>query len=302
MADASIESFPVNASNGSFVQRHTLPVFFVLVFLLTWPLQVVDALGSHGVLPYRVPMLAQILFVAYMPTVAAVLTAWLVGGAAGVGKLLLRLLIWRVDFRWYLVAVFGFAGVCISGVLLGNLFVAEGSVPLLSDSLRERPLGQVLLMVPALFLVVTLVNGEELAWRGFALPRLQARWNALEASLLLGLIWVVFHMPLMLTSKGAPFDAMATLSWSVQLLAASIIFTWLFNHTRGSVLLAYLLHGSINTWTRVFPLEQSSAAVGWAVTGIVCFVAVTIVLVCGPEHFSRSKKRLRITQTSTADL
>lgn len=293
MYNTSSVSSSGEGSLRSFVREHPLPVFVGLVFVLTWPLQIVDALGSHGILPYRVPVWAQVLFVAYMPTLAAVITTSFIAGRSGIKQLFCRLLIWRVGLHWYLVAVFGFAVVCILGVLLGSLVAGGSGAPLFSRELMERPLAQVFLMVPALFLVVTLVNGEELAWRGFALPRLQARWNALEASLLLGLVWIVFHLPLLLTSKGAPLDALAMTSWSVQLLAASVIFTWLFNHTRGSVLLAYLLHGSINTWTRVFPLETASPAVGWSVTGLVCLAAVTLVAVCGAEHLNRTQRRVQ---------
>jgi membrane protease YdiL (CAAX protease family) len=271
----------------SFVQRHTLPVFFIMVLLLTWPLQVVDALGSHGLLPFRVPILYQILFVAYMPMVAAVVVEGMTEGKAGIKALLQKVLIWRVGMGWYIFAIFGFALFCGGAVVLAKLLSTE-AIPLLGQEVANSSGVKMLLMVPLLFLVVTVINGEELAWRGFALPRLQERHSALTSSLLLGLVWVLFHLPLFLTSTGFPLDVLGILSRSIQLVGASVIFTWLYNHTRGSVLLAYLLHGSANTWTRVFPISESSAMVGWLLTALICLFAFFLLVVFGPTHLRRT--------------
>lgn len=285
----------------SFVQRHTLPVFFILVLLLTWPLQVVDVLGSHGLLPFRVPILYQILFVAYMPTVAAVIVTGVTEGKVGIKALLQKLLIWRVGMGWYIFALFGFSLFCGGAVVLAKLLSIK-STPLLGQEVANSSGVEMLLMVPLLFVVVTIINGEELAWRGFALPRLQERYSALTSSLLLGLVWVLFHLPLFLINTGFPLDVLGMLSRSIQLVGASVIFTWLYNHTRGSVLLAYLLHGSVNTWTRVFPISESTALVGWLLTALIFLFALFLVVVFGPQHLSRTGQRVGKTATTAVDL
>lgn len=278
-------------SQAGFVRRHTLFVFFLLVFALTWPLQIVDALGSHGLLNFRVPVVAQIFLVAYMPTLAAIITSALLGGPAAVRQLLRKLLIWRVEGRWYAVAILTFALLCGVAIAIAN-WVGHGSMlPLVSAEVAGAGWLAVL-MLPALFLVTTIVNGEELAWRGFALPRLQTHSSALRASLFLGVIWILFHLPLWLTFRGHPFSPLGMLSWSIQLMAASIIFTWLYNHTRGSVLLAYLLHGSINTWTRVFPIDTAPPLAGWLLTAGVCLVAIAVVAGFGAENLRREGPRI----------
>jgi membrane protease YdiL (CAAX protease family) len=265
----------------------------MLVFALTWPLQIIDALGSHGMLPIRVSILLQLLFVAYMPTVAALIITALTSGRTGVRTLLQKALIWRVAFHWYAVAIFGFALICGSAIILGNAVSNEPSVPLLGPDAAQLSGWQLIIMIPVLFLLTTVVNGEELAWRGFALPRLQTRWNALTSSIILGIIWAVFHLPLFFTLTGSSIDSLSILSRSIQLIGASVIFTWLYNHTHGSVLLAYLLHGSVNTWTRVFPIDQAPALAGWMMTGLVCLIAIILVMVSGAEHLRRRGQRMQ---------
>lgn len=282
-----------SASTLSLVRRHELAFFFALVFLLTWPLQIIDALGSHGVLSFRIPFWMQLIIVAYMPSVAAVIVAVIAEGRAGLRELLCKLLMWRVGVRWYVFAIFGYAALCGGAIVLGNITSEGAPFPLLTDDLFKGSPLQWLIMLPVFFLIITLTNGEELAWRGFALPRLQARWNALNSSMILGVVWVAFHLPLFFTLTDSELNFMAMASKSLQLLGASVIFTFLYNHTRGSVLLAYLLHGAANTWTRVFPIDQAPAHIGWWLTALICITAVLIVAIFGAQHLKRNGQRVQ---------
>jgi len=101
---------------------------------------------------------------------------------------------------------------------------------------------------PALFFVVLIMTdglGEELAWRGFALPRLLQRWPEVTASLILGLVWGAWHLPLLWT-EGAPLYGYPVWLLALDICAKSILFTWVFVRTRESVLIAILLHASTN--------------------------------------------------------
>ena len=256
-------------------------------------MQIIDALGSHGVLSFRVPFWMQLIIVAYMPTVAAIVAAALAEGRMGIRELLRKLLVWRVGARWYVFAIFGYAFLCGSAIIVGNILSESPPFPLLSDDLFKGSSLQWLIMLPVFFLIITLTNGEELAWRGFALPRLQARWNALNSSLILGVVWVAFHLPLFFTLTGSELNFMAMASKSLQLLGASVIFTFLYNHTRGSVLLAYLLHGAANTWTRVFPIDHAPAHIGWWLTALICITAVLLVAIFGAQHLRRNGQRIQ---------
>ena len=91
----------------------------------------------------------------------------------------------------------------------------------------------------------------------------------------------------------AELNFMAMGSKSLQLLGASIIFTFLYNHTRGSVLLAYLLHGAANTWTRVLPIDHAPAHIGWWLTAFICTTAVCLVAIFGAQHLKRNGQRIQ---------
>jgi membrane protease YdiL (CAAX protease family) len=223
-----------------------------------------------------------------MPTVAALIVTALTSGRAGVRALLRKLLIWRVGLRWYAVAILGYALVCFGTVILYNTVSGASRLPLLAQDAANA---SALLIVPVLFLINVLINGEELAWRGFALPRLQMRWNALTSSMILGVIWALFHLPLFYTLGSSQAD-MSLIGYAIQLIGASVIFTWLYNNTRGSVLLAILLHASLNTWTRVFPIDHAPPPVSWYMTGVTCLIAVITVFVFGAEDLSRTRHRV----------
>ena len=192
-----------SAADHSFIRRHQLIIFFVLVFVLTWPFLIVDALGSHGVFPFRlgIPLL---ILTGYMPTLAAVIVTGLTKGKAGIRALFGKLLISRVGFVWYLFAILGFGGLCVVAVLLYNLFGESPSLPILSKDLPPySSLIVLILNILGLYVITGIINGEELAWRGFALPRLQAKYTALTSSLILGVIWTSFHLPLFFTLTGS---------------------------------------------------------------------------------------------------
>jgi membrane protease YdiL (CAAX protease family) len=106
-------------------------------------------------------------------------------------------------------------------------------------------------------LLYAVVNTEEIAWRGFALPRLQSRYGALRATLLIWVPWTLFHLPYFFT-KGSMFQQMGFPAFASGTLALSMIFTWLFNNSRGSVLLCTLMHAALNSWPALLmPAENT---------------------------------------------
>jgi uncharacterized protein len=129
-------------------------------------------------------------------------------------------------------------------------------------------------------LFVTDGVGEELAWRGFALPRLLASYNALVASLTLGVLWALWHLPLVWTEV-APLYQQPVWLLLLDTTAKSILFTWVFLHTRGSVLVAALLHATTNLFV-VSPVVAEVGSVAlmllaalakWILVGVVIAVA-----------------------------
>ena len=277
---------------GSLGNKYPLTIFFLLVFGLTWPFMIVDALGSHEILPFRLPDLL-LLVMSYMPTLAAVIVTGWTEGKAGIRALFRKLLIGRVGLHWYIFAIFGFAAICAGAIGLANV-VSELPIPFLPDNLPQ-PLStlEAALFITFIFTISTLVNGEELAWRGFALPGLQAKYNALTSSLILGVIWGLFHLPLFFTLTSSQAGT-SFVGFLISTISLAIIFTWMYNHTRGSVLLAYLLHGSANTWTRIFAVDHNAdPLVSGFMIGLPLLVAVILVVTFGAENLSRNQKRIQ---------
>lgn len=270
-------------------KKHTLPFFFVLAVGLTWIFMITDALGSHGILPFRLPLPLMVVM-GYMPTLAAVLVAGWTEGREGIRTLFRKLFTIRVGLRWYLFAIFGMVGVYAFSIGLYNLMHHDAGLSLFSERLPQAPSWQVALMVIPMFIAIGIVNGEELAWRGFAMPRLQKKYNALTASIIMGLIWSLFHLPLFFTMTGSSQTGMPFWSFTLSTVSLSILFTWMLNNTRGSVFLAYLFHAAQNTWSQVFNIDHSHG--GDYVPWILLALAIIVVVTTGAENLSRDHARV----------
>jgi membrane protease YdiL (CAAX protease family) len=276
------------STSNSLVNKYPLAVFFLLVLGWTWPFMIWDALASHDILPFRLPI-PVMLIQSYMPTLAAVIVIGLIKGTAGIRALFRKLRIARVGFRWHIFAIFGMAATSIAALLLGNLFGFLPALPILS---KEMPTGliAVLLNATILFVVTGILNGEELAWRGFALPRLQSKYNALTSSLILSVPWTLFHLPLFFDLN---MNMGSFASFAIRIAATTILFTWMFNNTRGSVLLAYMLHAAGNTWTRIFSIDPGYYFQDWMITAVTVILAIVVTAISGAENLSRTNIRIQ---------
>lgn len=263
------------------IRRRPVLYGFVLMFACTWPIDLWAAAGSRGWVSVAVPPVLAIL-VGYGFVVAAVTMTAIVDGRAGVGALLRRFLVWRFGILWYALVLLGPFAVDLVGI--GITALLHGTAPAFDEPFLFRIVGPSfgLAAVPVFLVFDALANGEEIGWRGYALPRLQARHSALVASLVIGVVWAVWHVPKFLTEGSAqsyPF-------WLFLLdtVAKAIIFTWVFNSTGGSLLSVTLLHAAINT--SVVSLPVLPAVTGNAdtlVTLIVlhCVIAAVVVAVVG---------------------
>jgi membrane protease YdiL (CAAX protease family) len=220
-------------------ERSALVVFLVLAFCVTWAVWVPRALESIGVLDSRWATEVGAVH-AYGPAIAAVLTAMWVGRSA-LQELGARLTRWRVGGRWWAVVL---GGPALLGLATAGLHVLLGGN---WSDVRLLALDAGLAGIVPLFLVLALTDGlgEELGWRGVALPRLLERTGPVAASLLLGAVWAVWHAPLAWTD-GAALEGTPVWLLAVQLPACAVIYTWVFPHTGGSVLPAIVLHAALS--------------------------------------------------------
>jgi membrane protease YdiL (CAAX protease family) len=224
-------------------RRFPVTTFVVLALVVTWSVWVPRALVSQGYLDSEWPLTLG-RFWTYGPAVAGVLAAWLAAGRAGLRELGSRLRRWRVGWRWYGVALLGPAAFWVVVVAI-NAWLGW------SDQLGRPLIVQhgLAAAVPLLvYLALTDGLGEETGWRGYALPRQLERFAVVPASLLLGLVQAVWHLPLFWT-EGTSLYGSSPWVLLLERPAASILFTWLFLHTQGSALLAILFHASWNLCT-----------------------------------------------------
>jgi membrane protease YdiL (CAAX protease family) len=247
------------------------------MFLLTWPIDLGAAAESRGWLPFHIPFLASLL-VGYGFVIASLLVTGLAEGRAGIRALLRRFLIWRVAPRWYAVVLLGPFALALAALAITLPLVGP---PDLKQTMAHTLAGPLSLglFAPLFLLIDTLSNGEEIGWRGYLLPRMRVRWGALAASIVIGVVWAAWHIPKFLGAGGAP-PVPAGL-FLLDFVAASILYTWVANGTRDSLLLVTLLHAASNTAAVCLLPTAGPYMITYAI--LRCVAALVVVLLAGPN-------------------
>lgn len=257
------------------LQQHAVAAFFLLTFAYTWSVWGV-AYTLTG------PDISQLWIIPgiWGPLVAGALVTRVTGGdlRAWAGQATK----WRVAPRWYLIAlglpiVFGEASTVV--------YVFAGTSVEFRLISPQRIFGYVFSFV----LVLLFAGGlEEFGWRGFALPRLQAEYTALAASVIIGAAWAAWHLPLVL--MGISFGEGPPALYILWIAAAAIVLTWLYNSTGGSVLLCMLFHASNNSADLFAVRGQVSETVELLGTiadiGMWWLAALVLIGVHGIHHLS----------------
>jgi membrane protease YdiL (CAAX protease family) len=244
----------------------------VAALAITGGLQLPAFLAQRGIIPgpmerYFIPMGLG----AFGPLLAAVLVARRGAGRAGVRALFRPLRTWRVGLRWYLVALGIFGGIYVAGTAVYLALGGTGAGPWIYPPDNAERIAA-LLVFPV---------GEEIGWRGFALPRLQERHGALAASLMLGVAWAFWHTLMFLLAGLSPIMFAISIG---NIVAGSVIFSWIYNHTRGSLLLAILAHVGTH-------LNNPAHALPGALTPFVIFTVGVCAVACALVLLDRAAWR-----------
>lgn len=259
------------------------PVFwyFVLAFTFTYGLSFLAA--SAWLPPVIKPV--SLIFYQFGPMVSALIITHTLGGWAEIKELLKRILIWRVGFRWYL---FVFLFPVVARLLAVGVNVLLGEEPPRFFSSATVGFSGISPLLFVLFVGIFIRPSivEEIGWRGFALPKLQERFGALGASLVVGLLWGLWHFH----PVNLPFYKDWMLWFLLMAVCASVVYTWIFNHTDGSVLLAALFHASTNFSEYIVPISPVNTGAGVTPDFVALRIVYLLAAIVLASDFRKSER------------
>jgi len=239
---------PKGSPRNNLLSRHPLLLYFILAYAGSWLLALPYVRFAHGVglLPFRwpVPFVVSAAVIPFAgPFLAGFVVTGLTEGPAGIRRLIRRIVLWRVGLWWYLFALVGIPLITVLGAVV---------LPGVLGSFRA-PAPSWVLTYSISFVIAFFIGGplgEEPGWRGFALPRLQERYGPLAGTLILGPLHVLWHLPYFFIPEwGTPRDTILEVScYVLSGIALTFVYTWLFNRTKGSVLLPILAHTSVDAF------------------------------------------------------
>jgi len=268
------------------IGRYPLGMFVCLACGISWVLWFPLAAASFG---FELPTLpAQHFWGALGPCVAALIVTGFTKGKAGVVDLARRVIRWHVEVKWYLIAIGGPPALfAISAMVSGFTSGVWIDIRQIGSSEEFPGIGILWLWV---FHTMTFGLGEEIGWRGFALPRLQRTQSALSATLLLSAAWAFWHWPTFLYRPGySTMDLVVGAGWFVSIVTGAILLTWLYNSSGGSVLIVSLFHGSMDVAFTSKGIDSGTMNVMGA---LIILWALLVVGTLGSVSLSRCGKQV----------
>jgi membrane protease YdiL (CAAX protease family) len=250
--------------------------YVAISFGFTWLILLPAVLATSSLLEMPFPSILLVAIAQFGPSLAAFILVYRGNGKVGLIRFLRRAVDFRIPLRWLLAIVL--IPLALTGTAMYLSILSGRSVP--PSQVLPGPAG-----IPLTFVFIFFLQGpvpEEFGWRGYALDRLQSRYNALTASLIVGVMWGIWHLPLFYIGY-LLFPAWAYL---IAVPAFSVLFTWLYNNTGGNLLVALLFHTMINLSIALFPPIEQNAFLYLTVLYVV--VALLVTLIWRPQSLSRS--------------
>ncbi|MEM2004760.1 MAG: type II CAAX endopeptidase family protein [Zestosphaera sp.] len=264
-----------------------LLLYFIVAFAFSWIFWIPQVLVARGILltPSIITdfLLGPFNPAAFGPLVSAFSLTYLNEGVSGLKSLLKRGLDCNFRKVWF-IPIFLLFPVMTGSALLLTMLAGE-TPPELTTSYD-------LFTVAMIFTYIFFLGGpfqEEWGWRGYALDRLQERWSALTSSILLGLMWGLWHLPLFFMpgtiQSQTPFWGFMSL-----IICGSLLFTWIYNNTGGSILAVMLFHTMNNLSLVIFPtLRTASGGLYLLILNVV--TAAIVLSVWGPKKLAHTNQR-----------
>ena len=267
------------------VKEHPIIAYFVLAYAISWIIVAPLVASAQGLIDLPVPFALHYLN-DYAPLLAAIITARIADGRVGLRDLFRRMIKWRVGLGWMLVAAF--SPLVVWGIAVGIVVLGVGDLPPDLSSLGTIAYLPFLGWAGWVFWILTAGIGEESGWRGYALPKLQSHMSALSATLIVTLFWVGWHLPRFFYYGGYMQLGFSVLPLAAHgFLALAIVLTWLYNSTRGSILMVALFHGGYNFWAAS---GGTGGLTSSTIDALFIIWAVAIVVLFRPANLSRKGK------------
>ena len=254
MNERIAEAAKLFALNPAQVRNSRIAMFFLIAYAISWTAWI--ALFAQHLSPFAWPGRWLYLTAVLAPHGAALMSAAVEGGGAELGAFYRRI-VRRVPFRWVIITI------CVPLTIYLVRDAVSVGFHLPHDSFFHRPPRTVTALLLGQLAVVL---GEEPGWRGFALPRLLGRFGPIVGTLILGIAWACWHLPLFIIS-GTPQYGTGFLAFALELMAWSMVMTLIMMHARGSVVAAMLFHASANVcaFTMWQPDAQLFALGPWVI-------------------------------------
>ncbi|HTD70542.1 MAG TPA: type II CAAX endopeptidase family protein [Gemmatimonadales bacterium] len=260
--------------------RGPLVRFFVLTYALMWACFITVAAAG---IPLYAPLGAVLaLLGTFAPSLVALWLTSRAEGDSGVRALVGQAFRWRVAARWYLFALAYIPVIKLTVALVHRL--ATGAWPRFGDEPWYVILGAIAVSTP-------FQAGEEIGWRGYALPRLAARFGLARASMLLGLIWACWHLPQFFIPEADTYRQ-SFFVYGLQVTALSVAMAWLYARTNGSLLLVMLLHSAVNNAKDIVPSALPGGTNTFGLNAsLVAWLTVTLLWICAGYFLVRMPDR-----------
>jgi membrane protease YdiL (CAAX protease family) len=284
-----MKNSPINRAipwnSGQFVVWILLLFSLTVIGALPLMLQNLNLNSVAASTPHLPLVMTGMLATACAPTLAALLVAAFYPRAGGVRSVSSQVRIWRVGLVWYAIALIG----PIILLLAAEAFsaVRPGAPPshwVILPSF-SGPGGLYFVIFGSLF-------AEEPGWRGFAQPRLQTRYGALAASVIIGLLWSTWHLWYVILPGGfsnvTGTDAVATY---IRLVSTAIVYAWMYNSTNGSLFIAMLAHLGHNLAASLIPIPADGGRQHLIIAFTYLVVAIVVVLRTQPRTLCRPRSQ-----------
>jgi CAAX protease family protein len=267
-------------------KNRELLIYFILAFVFTWSISlfiILSTLGNKKPAPLWLHS-----FTAYGPFAAALIVEGIYRGKGGIKHLLKRIVRWKIGYWWFVISAWSLIFVLIFSEIISFLITGKNFNFIGLGKLDNLPYTGI--VGAWLFSVVNSGIGEETGWRGFALPRLQKSESAFKSTIILSIIWALWHLPYF-------FYMPSYMEWGVlsfpgvvlALILGGFIFTWLYNSTKGSILAVAMWHGSFDYITT----NKAATELGIVIAcGVILFWGLLIPFVYNRKSLSSEEKQV----------